>query len=202
MTAPERIPVRLTDEVAGYVDTRPVLRQTFTLHDLVGLVLATTGKNPARIAEILRSGTCTYNIYRYWWDGFALDEARLEAVLAEFPNPDALRAFRPEACTWMMLASAEEPVPHTLMLERSVLSRRRWFQREGFWDFLLGLARAKAPAYRDYSYYHRGDLYACALEAGDLAQLDQAAARLAPRGLRQQLARATWVRLELFCPRG
>ncbi|MFQ5926147.1 MAG: hypothetical protein ACE5MH_01790 [Terriglobia bacterium] len=201
MSAPETISVRLTEEVAGYVDTRPVLAQRFRLHELVDMILATTGKNASRITEILRSGTCTYNTYRYWWDGFVLEADALAAVLAEFPDPDPARPFRPEACTWVLLASVEEPIPHTLTLDRATASRRRWFRRESFWDFLLQLAQMKSPAYRDYSYYHRGDLFACALATRELALLDLQAARLGPRGLRQQLARVAWQRMELFCPR-
>ena len=76
-----------------------------------------------------------------------------------------------------------------------------WFRRESFWDFLLQSATGKRPAYREYSFYHRGDLYDCALDARDLARLDFEAARLARRPLRQQLARAAWERMQLFCPR-
>ncbi|MFQ5817297.1 MAG: hypothetical protein ACE5H2_04980 [Terriglobia bacterium] len=202
MGVPQRIPVRLTEEVAGYVDTRPVLGQSFTLHELVDMILATTGKNPVRVAAILRSGTCTYNTYRYWWDGIALDAGVLAAVLAEFPDPDPARPFRPEVCTWVMLASGDQPIPHTLTLDPTTAARRRWFRRESFWDFLLAFAQMKSPSYRDYSYYHHGDLYACALAPRDLVLLDLQAARLSPRDLRQRLARAVWQRMELFCPRG
>lgn len=200
MGPPERIPVKLTEEVAGFVDTRPVLRQVFTLHELVDMILATTGKHAARVTEILRSGTCTYNTYRYWWEGFGLDEAALRAVLAEFPDADPTRAFRTEACTWVRLVGGDEPRPHTLLLDPAVAGRR-WFRRESFWDVLLQLAGVKIPAYHDYSYYHHGDLYVCTLELRDLALLHSQAARLGPRGLREQLARADWQRLELFCPR-
>lgn len=201
MGAPKTIPVRLTEEVASFVDTRPVVRQTFSLHELVDMILATTGKNPTRIADILRSGTCTYNTYRYWWECFGLDEPALAAVLAEFPDADPARAFRPEACTWIMLTSGEEPIAHRLTLERASVSRRRWFRRQSFWDVVLRLAEAKSPVYGGYSYYHRGDLYDCSLDARDLARLDFEAARLARRPLRQQLARAAWERMQLFCPR-
>lgn len=200
MGTPRKIPVRFTEEVAEFIDTRPVVRQTFTLHELVDMILATTGKNQPRIAEILRSGTCMYNTYRYWWEGFALEESALAAVLAEFPDPEASRVFRPEECTWVLLVSGDEPIPHTLTLDRA-RARRRWFRRQSFWDFLLQLARAKPVGSCDYSYYHRGDVFTCPLDARDLALLNFQAARLGRRPLRQQLARAVWVRMQLFCPR-
>lgn len=200
MRAPEKIPVKLTEEVAEFIETRPVLRQTFILHQLVDMILATCGKNKPRLREILASGTCNYNVYRYWWDGFTLDDAALDTILAEFPDPDPGRTFQPHACTWVALASAAEPIPHRLTLERASCGRR-WFRRQSYWDFLMELARVKQPAYHDYSYYHHGDLYACTLDARDRALLELEAARLARRSIRQQFARARWQRMELFCPR-
>jgi len=200
MPAPEKIRVKLTEEVAEFIETRPVLRQTFTLHQLVDMILATCGKNKPRLREILASGTCNYNIYRYWWDGFALDDTTLDAILATFPDPDPARAFQPQLCTWVALVSAAEPIPHRLTLERARCGRR-WFRRQSFWDFLIELARLKQPAYHDYSYYHHGDLYVCTLDAPDRALLEREAAQLARRPIRLQLARARWQRMELFCPR-
>lgn len=197
----QTIAVKFSEDLAQYAEIRSVRHQPMTLHELVGLVLATTGKQPARLQEILRRGTCTYNIYRYWWEGLELDAATLAGILGEFPDPEPVRAFCAEACAWILLVSADEPTPHTLLLERGLASRRRWLRRQSFWDALLALAKAKAPAYRDYSYYHRGDIYACTLDARDLEQLEAGAARLASRGLRQQLARAAWRELQLFCPR-
>ncbi len=74
---PDTIPVKFTEDLAQYADIRPVRRQPMTRKELVGLVLATTGKHPERIREILRRGTCTYNIFRYWWDALELDPATL-----------------------------------------------------------------------------------------------------------------------------
>src|SRR5258707_13412344 len=96
---PESIPVRRTEEEAGYVSFRPVVRQNFPLHDLVGLVLGVTGKHPDRVRQILRSGGVTFHAYRYSWDGFPVEEHEVAALLARFPDADPSRAFRPAACT-------------------------------------------------------------------------------------------------------
>jgi len=78
----DTIAVRYSEDLAQYADLRPVVRQAMTLEELLGLVLATTGKHPGRVRAHLRSGTCTYNIYRYWWEGFEIDDATLDAALA------------------------------------------------------------------------------------------------------------------------
>lgn len=196
------IAVKFSEDLAQFAETRPVRRQPMTLHELVGLVLTSTGKLPARIAERLQSGTCTYNIYRYWWDGFALEPAQLAALLAEFPDPDPSRPFRAEACVWIHLLDSAEPVPRALALEKAEAVRRRWFRRRSCWDSLLGFARTRSPAYVDYSYYHRADLYRVALTPADRASLVEACRRLAVRSLAHQFERGLdWVALELACRR-
>jgi len=196
------IPARYSEDLAQYADLRPVVRQPMTLEELVGLVLASTGKHPGRVRARLRSGTCAYNIYRYWWEGFELDDATLHALLARFPDPDPGRRFQAPACLWVQLADETEPKPHTLLVERAEAAARRWFRRESFWDFLLALAASKELIYLDYSYYHRADLYRAPLAAVDRALLLHQSRRLAPRAVAQRLAAGfEWVWLEAACAR-
>ena len=200
--ATELVQVKFSEDLAQYAETRPVRRQPMTLKELVGLVLTSTGKHPARIAERLQSGTCTYNIFRYWWEGFAPDPAALAALLAEFPDPDPARAFQAEACQWMRLLDSREPVPHALSIEKAEAARRRWFQRRSCWDFLLEFAQARTPVYLDYSYYHRADLYRVALTPADRIALVQQSRRLAVRTLAPQFDRGLdWTAMELACRR-
>ncbi|MBI4467204.1 MAG: hypothetical protein HY656_07250 [Acidobacteria bacterium] len=202
MTRPEKIPVKYSEDLAQFADLRPVVRQPMTLEELVGLVLATAGKHPGRVRELLRSGTCVYNIYRYWWESFEIDDFTLDAVLARFPDPNPAQPFRGAYCLWARLADATEPKPHTVTFEKPEAEPRRWFRRQSFWDFLLDLASAKQPAYLDYSYYHRADLYRAALNDLDRTLLRHHCARLASRALQRRLAsRADWAWLELACSR-
>lgn len=203
MNPADIIAVRYSEDLAQFAELRPVVRQPMTLPELVGLVLVTTGKHPERVRELLRGGTCVYNIYRYWWERLEIDDASLVAVLAEFPDPDPARAFRGQDCAWVKFTDAGEPVPHTLILEKAEAARRRWFRRRSFWDFVLEFAGAKPPTYQDYSYYHCADLYRAALSDADRARLRQESHHLATRAVRQRLGRGSeWVWLELGCPRG
>jgi hypothetical protein len=202
MPEPQLIQVRYSEDLAGYADLRPVVRQAMTLDELLGLVLATTGKHPGRVRAHLRSGTCTYNIFRYWWEGFEIDDATLDAALARFPDPDPGRRFHAADCLWVRFADNQEPTPHTLTVERAEAARRRWFRRESLWDFLLALAASKALVYLDYSYYHRADLYRAELTALDRSLLLHQARRLAPRALADWLGRGfAWATLDAACRR-
>jgi hypothetical protein len=205
---PDTIQVKFSEDLAQYADIRPVRRQTMTVRELVGLVLTFTGKQTERIRDILRQGTCTYNIYRYWWEGFELDPTELDKTLKEFPDADPLRRFAPGHCLWAKLSSGEQPVPHSIIIERGEARQRRWFRRQSFWDALLAFALSREPAYQDYSYLDRVDLYGVTLNDHDRGLLRKESQRLARRSLQQRLQRglvgeaeANWVRMELGCRR-
>jgi hypothetical protein len=201
MPAPEVIPVRRTEEDAGYVSFRPVVRQNFRLNDLLGLVLGVTGKHPDRVRQILRSGSVSFHAYHYSWDGFQPEDAELAALLVRFPDPDPSRAFQPEACT-AALVEGGSPPRALLDLERAALARRRFLRRRSFWDALLALASRGPLAYDGYSYQWRADLYRLALSDERTAALAAEAKSLAPRDLRRNLRaldRATHI--IFVCPR-
>jgi len=87
MPLPETIAMRFTEEDAGYVTVRPVVKQTFRLAELTDMVVSVTGKNASRVQQIFRAGTVVYNGYRYWWNGFASDHR----IAAHDANREDLR---------------------------------------------------------------------------------------------------------------
>src|SRR3989442_12610301 len=96
---PENISVRYTEDEAGYISVRPVVRQSFQLAELADMVVSVAGKNAARVAQIFRAGTVVYNGYRYWWQGFSTQHDEISALLAPFPEDDASRPFHPDEVT-------------------------------------------------------------------------------------------------------
>src|SRR5437879_13673524 len=95
MAIPETIAVRFTEEEAGYVTVRPVVKQSFRLAELVDMVVSVTGKNGPRVQQIFRAGTVVYNGYRYWWDAFSSTENEVTGLLAAFPDDDPSVHFNP-----------------------------------------------------------------------------------------------------------
>ncbi|HXE74524.1 MAG TPA: hypothetical protein VNN18_02665 [Candidatus Xenobia bacterium] len=195
--------MKYSEDLAQFAEVRPVRRQPMTLHELVGLVLTATGKHSERVRERLRSGTCPYNIYRYWWEGFEIEEAALAEVLAEFPDADPSRPFRREACRWARLSDSSQPVAHMLLIEKEEAAARRWFRPQSFWDSLMNSLAVSQIAYQEYSYLHRADIYRTEVTAEISVRLAEAAQRLARGGLRERLLRrgVEWARLELACVR-
>jgi hypothetical protein len=199
MALPEVIPVRHTEEEAGYVTLRPVVRQTFRLHELLDMVLTVTGKDAERIRQILHSGTVVYHSYRYWWEGLDADPAELSSLLARFPDPDPSRPFLAESCAIVLLSAPNAQI--VLEIERAAASRRRLLQRRSLWDALVAVAGA-GVAYAGYSYAHKADLFAIELTPESKAHIASALQNFAPRNLRYDV-RATEraSRLVFVCPR-
>ena len=202
MTLPESIPVRYTEEDAGYVTVRPIVKQTFRLDELLDMILSVTGKDAARIRQILHSGTVVYHFYRYSWAGFDANDAELSAALARFPDADPSRPFDANKCTLAIFESAGAHSKHLLELERAAGLKRRMFRRQSFWKRLLEIAAEEKPAYQTYSYAHRADFYRLDLNGQNILQIAQAAKNLATGNLRSALlVLSDTSRILLVCPR-
>ena len=202
MPLPATIPVKYTEEEAEYVSIRPVVQQEFRGAELVDMVLTVTGKDLARIQQILRSGTVVFHSYRYWWQGFEGDSTALAEVLSRYPDADPSRPFRPEECTEICLESSGTPPSHSIRVRRADAPRRLLFRGRSFWDCLLALAHEAPPTYRSYSYALRGDLYSSPLTSAQISRVADDARRFAPRTLRLQLTALASIRGASFlCPR-
>lgn len=203
MALPDAIPVTYSEEEAGYVSFRPVVRQTFRLSELLDMVLTVTRKDVARIRQILRSGTVVFHFYRYWWTGFEIDGADLLPLLAGFPDDDPSLPFRAAQCTRVLIQGRGSSSAVLLDLERSAASRKRLLRRRSAWDALLAAAAASPPAYAGYSYEYRADLYRLELTGESPAALAAAAEALAPGNLRRELrVIANAAHVVFVCARG
>ncbi len=187
MPLPETIPVRYTEEEAGYITVRPIVRQTFRRDELLDMILSVTGKDAGRVRQILHSGTIVYHFYRYSWTGFDADESELAVALAQFPDDDPARPFAAGQCTVAVFESGGVSARHLLELDRAAGSKRRMFRRQDLWERLLEIAGNENISYVGYSYGRRADLYRLTLDAENVEQISGAFNRLAPRGLRGAL---------------
>jgi hypothetical protein len=199
---PETIPVRYTEEEAGYVTVRPLVRQTFRLEELLDMILSVAGKDASRVQQLLHSGTVVYHFYRYSWPGIDASDAELAAALGKFPDAEPSRPFPPEKCTNAIFDAAGENPRHLLELDRATASKRRLFRGQTFWEALLEIAVADKPAYQMYSYGRRADLYRLYLDGESSARIEEAAAKLATGKLRTAMRVLEASASVLFvCPR-
>ncbi len=188
MPLPETVAIRFTEEDAGYVTVRPVVKQTFRLAELTDMVVSVTGKNVSRVRQIFRAGTVVYNGYRYWWDGFASDEDEITGLLAPFPDDDPSRPFNTASVTAVSLEIAGGTQRSLIVITHKEASARRMFHKQSAWEFLLKAAHDSAPRYEKYSHAERADVYRMHLTAETAAPLLKEMLDASPRGLRKKLA--------------
>jgi len=134
MPLPETISVRFTEEDAGYVTVRPVVKQMFRLVELADMVVSVTGKNVSRVQQILRTGTVVYNGYRYWWDGFPSNESEVTGLLALFPDDDPSRPFDPAQVTAVSLEIGGGTKRSLVTITSSEASPKKLYNKRSPWE--------------------------------------------------------------------
>ncbi len=188
MPLPETIAMRFTEEDAGYVTVRPVVKQTFRLAELADMVVSVTGKNVARVQQIFRSGTVVYNGYRYWWQGFAADEEEVSCILAVFPDDDPGLLFNADRVSALSLEIGGGTQRTVVGIARAEASAKRLFHKRSPLEILLEMARASTPRYEKYSHAERADIYRIQLSFELAVSLLKEVRAASPRGLRKRLA--------------
>ena len=188
MPLPENIALRFTEEDAGYVTVRPVVKQTFRLAELADMVVSVTGKNAARVQQIFRAGTVVYNGYRYWWDGFAAKEDEITGLLALFPDDDPARLFNPANVIAVSLEIGGGPQRSLVGIMRREASAKKLFRKRSPWEILLKAAQDSTQRYEKYSHADRADVYRVHLSFEMAASLLKQIVDASSRVLRKKLA--------------
>jgi hypothetical protein len=202
MTLPEQIPVRYTEEDAGYVSMRPVVKQTFRLIELADMVVSVTGKDPTRVQQIFRNGTVVYNGYRYSWDGISAEPAEIISLLRPFPDDDPARPFQAEEAKSVLFEMGGGPQRNVVEILRSDASEKKLFGKNSPWDVLVQCARDLTPRYEKYSHARKADLYRITLPFENGQALLAAMLESAPRGLRYRWTTLRPPAVVIFvCPR-
>jgi len=180
--------MRFTEEDAGYVTVRPVVKQTFRLAELADMVVSVTGKNVSRVQQIFRAGTVVYNSYRYWWDGFTSDENEVTGLLALFPDDDPARLFNPAQVTSVTLEIGGGTQRSLVCIARREASSKKLFHQRSPWEILLKAGQDSTPRYEKYSHAEHADIYRLHFSSDMAASVLKQILDASPRGLRKKLA--------------
>ena len=193
---PETIRVKLSSEEAGGVSITPVVVREMPLRDLVELMLDLTGKNAARLRELLLSGTLVSGASRFRWAALEAGVESLEALLATFPDPEPERPFAPERCVRVRIEGPglRGDIP------REALAKRRILRRGSFWDILVDVAAEAGLHYAGYSYRERADRYVLEIPPAQLERIQESARLLRYSTLEAQMRRGS-VRQVVFLVR-
>jgi len=201
MPLPQTVRVKLSSEAAEAISLTPVVVQELTTRDLIEHMLGVAGKDEPRLREILLRGTLVSGGSRFRWAGWEADPAGLREVLATFPDPDPSRPFEPANCIHVTLRGGRQAVA----IPREAVSRRggldALLRRATFWDRLMEVAAALAPAYSGYSYRDRADRYVAELTVEHSARLRAAGSLIRYSTLRDRVQSIGFAQAELLVRR-
>jgi hypothetical protein len=197
MALPPTVRVKLSSEAAGSISITPVVVQEMPVRELVEYMLCVTGKDEARIRELLLRGSVVSGASRFRWAGWDAGVENLRELLATFPDPDPLRGFAAANCTRATLRGGRQPIE----IARETGARKGLFQRESFWDALMTVIAGAAPAYAGYSYRERADRYLREFTHDELGQLRAASGLIRYTMLSGQIRTLAFTHAELYVKR-
>jgi len=194
---PERIEVKLSSEAAGSISFTPVVRRQMSPPELLEAILGVTGKDVARVGEVLRHGSLVSGASRFRWPPLEASAEEIATGLAAFPDSLPDRPFDPARCVRARLSGGRAAID----LNREAAGARRWLRRRSFWEVLLDAAAGLPLAYQHYSYAGRADLYGAELTPQARRSIREQAGLLRYSALEGQVREYGWDRLELWVER-
>jgi len=197
MALPQTIRVKLSSEAAEAISLTPVVVQELATRELIEHMLGITGKDEARIRELLKRGTLVSGATRFRWAGWETDAEGVQEVLGTFPDADPSRKFDASRCVRAILRGRQ-----ALEIPREAGSRKGLFQRTSFWDLLMEVAGAAASTYGGYSYRDRADRFLRELAVAEVERIRAGSEAVRFSTLRDQVRAGAFGQMELYCGRG
>jgi hypothetical protein len=196
MALPPTIRVKLSSEAAGTISLTPVIVQEIPTRELIEHMLGITGKDEARIRELLLRGTLVSGASRFRWAGWSPDPESLREVLATFPDPDPSRTFAAERCVRAILRGGRQQ----LEIPRGVVARKGLFRRQTFWDLLMEVVGG-GSAYVGYSYRDRADRFVREFTLPESDRLRAGSGMISYSTLKEQIKSVGFTQAELYVTR-
>jgi hypothetical protein len=198
MALPQTIRVKLSSEAAEAISLTPVVVQELPVRELIEHLLGVTGKDEARIRELLLRGTLVSGASRFRWAGWEAELEGIREVLTTFPDPDPARPFMAERCLRATLRGGRQAIE----IPREAAERKGLFQRKTFWDLLMEVVGGGVPAYVGYSYRERADRYMRDLTLAEATRVREGSGLVKYSTLSEQIRVAAFVQVELWVSRG
>jgi hypothetical protein len=197
MSLPATIRVKLSSEAAEGISITRVVVQDLAVRELIEHMLGLTGKDEARIHELLLRGSLVSGASRFRWTGWDADPAAIRELLATLPGDDPTRAFSATRCVRAVLRGARQAID----IPRAAGARKSWLRKSSFWDVLMEAANGGPLRYSHYSYKDRADCHRLDLPSPAIDRLRIAGGMLRYSTLREQVRGAGFAWAELYVER-
>ncbi|HUJ22621.1 MAG TPA: hypothetical protein VLX58_13910 [Bryobacteraceae bacterium] len=187
MSLPDTIRVKLSSEAAEYVSLTPVVVREMPTRELVEHMLGVTGKDEARIRDLLLRGTLVSGASRFRWNGWDAGADAVRALLATFPDAEPGRTFAAGSCVRAVLRGPRQPIdiPRDVGSGMGLVSRV--LRRSSFWNLLLDIAEVAPPRYAGYSYRDHADIYQVTLSSPEVQRIRDASRLVRYTALQAQI---------------
>ena len=196
MSLPERVRVKLSSEAAESISLTPVVVREIPIRELVEYMLGVTGKDEARVRDLLLRGTLVSGASRFRWSGWEADREAVVSLLATFPDPEPARPFAGERAVRAILRGGRQAIE----IPRDAGLRKPLFRRSNFWNVLLEVAAAGLQ-YHTYSYKDRADVYHAALPQPAAERLRGAAGLITYSALRDRIRTEGYTSADFYVER-
>ena len=197
MALPATISCKVSSESAGYLTMSAVTRVDVPLDDLAARILGICGKDPRRVAGILRRGALVSGDIRYRWQPLQPLDEDVAALLQRFPDHDPDLELDAPLCFRMVFRGPRGEFEIT----REAGQQRRFLRRRAFWDEAVKLIATLSPRCQRHSYSDGADVFAADLTPGSRATLRALGSRLRYTALAAQLRNLPPGRVMLFVER-
>lgn len=198
MALPETVRVKISSEAAEFISITPVVVRQMLTRELIETMLGVTGKDPARVQELLRRGTLVAGASRFRWDGWEADRTAIEAALSAFPDPDPGLPFSPGRCVRAVLKGRGARIE----ISRETGSERRLLRKRSFWDALMEVAQSSPTRYAGYCYRERADHYLLEAPPSSAARIRESAGALRYSTIEAQIRGMQLDAIEFYVKRG
>lgn len=194
---PETIRVKLSSEQAGAISLTPVVSREMPLRELAALMLDLTGKDAARVCELLLRGTLVSGATRYRWASMNAGLEELGTLLVSFPDLDPSLHFEAERCVRVILSGSG----FRAEIPREALCKKRLLWRSSFWDVLMHVVAGTTLSYSGYLHSEGADQYSMEVTTQELAFLRENAGLLCYTSLERQVRTRALICVEFVVPR-
>ena len=198
MSLPATVRVKLSSEAAEGISITRVVVQDLPVRELVEHMLGVTGKDAARVRELLLRGSLVSGASRFRWTGWEADLDALRELLAGCPGDDPARVFAAERCVLAVLRGGRQAIH----IPREAGARKPFLRRASFWDLLMETAAAGEIQYQHYSYKDRADCYRLHLPLDAAEKLRTGGEAIRYSSLRDQIRSAGFLWADLYVERG
>lgn len=186
----------MSSEDAGAISMSPVQHRDVAALDLVTWIVSVTGKDAARISEILARGSFVLGLTRMRWEPVNTADDLLP-ILESLPDDWPERPLDENKVREIVISSGLRQIP----ISGEAARARRWLRGTSFLRVWLSSGALPVPRYERYDYRETADRYQAQISSQSEPAFLEAVELLPVAVLRRSLRAHPPTAITMFVPR-